>query len=367
MQRYFAVIDDPRHQGYVKHKLSDILVIVMCAVLCGMDQLCDVMAYAQNKADFFRACFGIEQIPSKPTVSRVLSIIDGQKLSETIFAILQETLGTQGDVIAVDGKAIRSTSKAGKPHSALQIITAYLTENGVVLGQEKIHEKTNEIPVFQKMLSYLNIKGKIITADAMHCQRDTCAMITEQGGDYVLGLKENQGTLHEDVELYFADSGPDDALEEFSTIEKNGGRVEKRVCRKLKEIAWLQERHGWPGLKAVFSIERTISSARRTTTETNYYITSSNDSAGRLLQIAREHWNIESMHWCLDVVFSEDKSRFYSENAHLCLNAFRKYALAIQKKYLSTLPKKPSVKRHLVDCLLNDRLLLKVVSETRVL
>lgn len=128
-------------------------MIVMCAVLCGMDQLCDIMAYAQNKADFFRTYFGIEQIPSKPTVSRVLSIVDGQKLAETIFAILQETLGTQGDVIAVDGKAIQSTSKAGKPHSALQIITTYLTENGVVLEQEKIHEKTNEIPVFQKMLS----------------------------------------------------------------------------------------------------------------------------------------------------------------------------------------------------------------------
>ena len=144
MQRYFAGIDDPRHQGYNKHKLSDILMIVMCAVLCGMDQLCDVLAYEQNKAEFFRIHFGIERIPSKPTVSRVLSIIDGQKLSETIFAILQETIGTQGNVIAVDGKAIRSTSKAGKPHSALQIITDYLTENGVVFGQEKIHEKTNE-------------------------------------------------------------------------------------------------------------------------------------------------------------------------------------------------------------------------------
>jgi len=339
----------------------------MCAVLCGMDQLCDVMAYAQNKADFFRTYFGIERIPSKPTVSRVLSIIDGQKLSETIFAILQETLGTQGNVIAVDGKAIRSTSQAGKPHSALQIITAYLTENGVVLGQEKIHEKTNEIPVFQKMLSYLNIKGKIITADAMHCQRDTCATITEQGGDYVLGLKENQRTLHEDVELYFVDGTTKEDMEEFTTVEKNGGRVEKRVCKKLKEIAWLKERHGWPGLNAVFSIERTISTSSRVTTETSYYITSANESAEKLLRIAREHWNVESMHWCLDVVFSEDKSRFYSENAHLCLNAFRKYALALHKRYLTTVQKKPSVKRHLVDCLLNDQILLKVISEVRIL
>lgn len=367
MQRYFAIIEDPRHQGYVKHKLSDILLIVMCAVLCGMDQLCDVMAYAQNKADFFRTNFGIEQIPSKPTMSRVLSAIDGQKIAETIFAILQETLGTQGDVIAVDGKAIRSTSVAGKPHSALQIITVYLTGNGVVLGQEKIHEKTNEIPVFQKMLSYLNITGKTITADAMHCQRDTCAMIKKRGGDYVLGLKENQRTLHDDVALYFQDGNSKEFVDEFTTIEKNGGRVEKRICRKLKEITWLQERHEWPGLKAVFSIERIIRTSRRTTTEINYYITSADKSAKQLLGIAREHWNIESMHWCLDVVFSEDKSRFLSENAHLCLNAFRKYALALQRKYISSLPKKPSVKRHLMDCLLNEHLLLKLISETKIL
>lgn len=365
MKRYFAIIDDPRHQGYVRHKLCDILSIVMCAVLCGMDQLCDIMAYAQNKADFLRTHFGIEQIPSKPTVSRVLSIIDGQKVAETIFAILQETLGTQGDVIAVDGKAIRSTSTAEHPHSTLQIITAYLTENGVVLGQEKIDEKTNEIPVFQRMLAYMNIKGKTITADALHCQRDTCAMITQRGGDYVLGLKGNQRMLHEDVELYFRELDDKGCVEEFSTLEKNGGRVEKRTCRKLKDITWLQERHDWPGLKAVFSVERTNSTTRKTTTETSYYIASTDASAKRLLCIAREHWNIESMHWLLDVVFSEDTSRFLSENAHLWLNVFRKYALAVQKKYVSSLPKKPSAKRHLMDCLLSDQTLLKVISETR--
>ena len=366
MQKYFAIIEDRRYQGFVKHKLSDILTIVACSVLCGMDRLCDIMAYAENKKEFFRTNFGIENIPSKPTVSRTLAVIDGQKVAESIMAMMQDAIALTGDLIAVDGKAIRSTSQNGKSHSALQIITAYLTECGVVLGQEKIHEKTNEIPVFQKMMSYLNLKGKTVTADAMHCQRRTCSLILEQGGDYLFGLKENQKTLHDDVELYFKDCPDSKKLEQCSTTEKNGGRIEKRICKKVDDVRWLQKLHDWPGLRAFFSIERNVTVGGKTTSETSYYITSADTSAKQLLAFAREHWAIESMHWSLDVVFSEDSSRFISENAHLCLNALRKYALAVHKKYLAAQPKKCSVKRHLMDCLLNDRLLLELISITRI-
>ena len=362
MQKYFASIEDRRYQGYVKHKLSDILTIVACAVLCGVDRLCDIMTYAENKKEFFRAHFGIEKIPSKATVSRTLAAVDGQKVAEIIMAMMQDAIGLQGDVIAVDGKAIRSTSRDGKPHSALQIVTAYLTENGVVLGQEKIHEKTNEIPVFQEMISYLNLKGKTVTADAMHCQRNTCSMILDKDGDYLFGLKENQKTLHDDVELYFNACPDSSKVDQCSTVEKNGGRVEKRICKKVSDVHWLQERHDWPGLRAFFSIERIVTAGGKTTNETSYYITSADASAKQLLALARNHWAIESMHWSLDVVFSEDSSRFLSENAHLCLNALRKYALAVHKKYLASQSKKCSVKQHLLNCLLNDELLLNLIA-----
>ena len=365
MQHYFALIEDPRHPGYVKHKLGDILTIVMCAVLCGMDKLCDIIAFAQNKTDFFKTHFTIEDIPSKPTFSRVLAAIDGQKVAETIISLMKEQLGTKGDVIAVDGKAIRSTVKTGNSRSTLQIITAYLTESGVVLGQEAIHEKTNEIPVLQQMLlSYLNVKGKTVTADAMHCQRDTCTLITEKGGDYVLGLKANQGALHDDVALYFRGIRNEEDVEEHISIEKNGGRIEERICRKLRSGEWLQERHAWPGLRTAFSVERNVTTPQNTTTETSYYITSADVSAKRLLEIAREHWRIESMHWSLDVVFSEDECRFSSKSAHICLNMLRKYALGLHKKFIADKSKKCSIKRHLVDCLLNEALLMDVISAT---
>lgn len=362
MHRTFAILEDPRHESYVIHRLEDVLTIVMCAVLCGMDDLCGIISFANNRADFLKEHFGIHQIPSKSTMSRILSMIDGKALGQIILAQMQERCGNQGDVIAVDGKAIRSTAKANS-HRTLQIVTAYLTEQGVVLGQEKIAEKTNEIPVFQEMLTYLNIKEKFITADALHCQRETCARVVKKKGDYVFGLKENQKTLLEDVTLFFEEPPPDTAIETFETREKNGGRKEVRICHKA-DAAWLKKRHNWPGLKSILLVERVVQRGTRTTRESSYYISSSAASAEKHLAVVREHWKIESLHWMLDVVFSEDASRFYTENAHLTLNSFRKYALALHKNYLATLPKKGTIKGSMIDCMFHAERLLDILSHS---
>ena len=266
-------------------------------------------------------------------------------------------------MIAVDAKAIRSTYKTDKPHSALQIITAYLTDSGVVLGQEKINEKTNEIPVLRQMLEYMNIKGKTITADALHCQKETCAKIIEKQGNYVLGLKENQKTLHDNIELYFKNEITNKYLETFTTTEKNGGRIEKRICYKISDLSWLEERSSWAGLKTVFSVKRIVSTANKTTEEISYYISSQDVSAKELLFLSREHWKIESMHWMLDVVLSEDKCLFWNENAHITLNILRKYALLLHKQYISNLSKNVSVKKNMLNCLINDTFILKVISQ----
>jgi len=359
----FEIIEDTRHQSYVKHKLSHILMIVMCAILCGLDELGDIVTFAENKANFLKENFGIEKIPSKATMSRVLSAIDGQKVAAVIIDIMKTSINKNEKVIAVDGKAIRSTSKTDKPYSALQIITAYLTESGVVLGQEKINEKTNEIPVLQQMLEYMNIKGKTITADALHCQKETCAKIIKKQGNYIFGLKENQKTLHDNIKLYFKDDNTNKDLETFTTIEKNGGRIEKRICRKTSDLSWLQECSLWAGLKTAFSVKRIITTGNKITEEISYYISSQDVSAKELLFLSREHWKIESMHWMLDVVLSEDKCRFWNENAHITLNILRKYALLLQKQFISALPKKASVKKNMLNCLMNDKLLLKIICQ----
>lgn len=355
-----STIEDPRHQSYVKYPLSDILIIIMCAVLSGLDTLGDLVIYAKNKEEFLAKELGIKKIPSKATFARILSIIDGKEIGEAIIDVLHHRFGTAGEVIAVDGKAICSTAKPGNPHSALQILSAYITDNGIILAQESIYEKTNEIPVFQEMLTYLDIEGKTVTADAMHCQRETCRRIIQRKGEYLFGLKDNQHTLLEDVRLFFEDKDNTNEWEICQTVEKNAGRIEKRICRKIKDISWLKE-HKWPGLQSIFSIERIVETRGHHSREISYYISSRDTSAKQLMELAREHWKIESMHWLLDVTFSEDNCRFLSENAHKTMNALRKFALAVHKNFLAASHSKSSIKANMLSALLDSNLLISLL------
>ena len=362
LQEKFSVIEDKRHQSYVEHVLTDILIIVMSAVLCGLDELGEIITHAKNRAEFYRENFGIEQIPSKPTLSRVLNMMDGDAVAKVIIEIMKERADIVGNIIAVDGKAIRSTSEQGKPHSALQILTAYLTESSVVLGQNAIHDKTNEIPVFQAMLDLLDIKGKTITSDAMHCQKETCRRIIKEEGDYAFGLKENHKTLYEDVALFINSSINAENIETHTTIEKSHGRIEKRICQKATDISWLHGRDEWAGLQSVFAVRRIITAKNKTTDETCYYITSTEATAEELLRIVREHWKIESMHWILDVVFSEDECGLLSDNGHKTLNILRKLALLLHKQFIDKLTRKVSIKTNLLNCLMSDQLLLQLLA-----
>ena len=356
----FKKIEDKRHPSYVCHKLSDICIIIMCATLCGIDNLEDLNVYAHEKEAFFKKNFEITKIPSKSTFCRILRMIDAKEVGEIVIRIMKERVDTTGEIIAIDGKTIRSTGIKGKPGTALQILTAYETEAGIVLGQEKIHKKTNEIPVFQEMLNYLNIKGKIITADAMHCQKETCRKIIEKKGNYVFGLKKNQKAVYEEVELFINDPENQKLIETYeSPLEKEHGRIEKRICRKIKDISWVTD--DWCGLKSVFAVQRICEEKNQKTNETNYYISSLEESPEKLMKVSREHWKIESLHWMLDVVFSEDDCLLTSEEAQISMNSFRKLSLALHKNYLKNRPKKSSLKSNMLRCLLDHDLLLALV------
>jgi predicted transposase YbfD/YdcC len=362
LKERLSIVPDYRHPSYVEHKLCDILIIVMVAVLCGLDQLNDLVVFAHERKEFFAKHFEITAIPSKPTFSRVLNMIKADALVQVIVEIMKERIGEVGRIIAFDGKAIRSTGEKGKPTSALQILSAYLVEGGIVLGQESIHEKTNEIPVLRDMLEYIDVRGKIVTADAMHCQRETCAKIVDEshGGDYVIGLKENQGTLYNDVALFFNDKINNDSIEAHTTLEMNGGRIERRICRQTNRLNWLAY-HKWPGLRSVFSVRRIVTTGDKVSDETSYYIASVETSSSELLEISRAHWMIESLHWMLDEDFSEDTCRLLSDNGQQVLNVFRKMALSIHRNYMKKQLTKRSVKSNLLRCLISDRALLDLL------
>jgi predicted transposase YbfD/YdcC len=359
----FSRIEDGRHPGYVKHDLVDMLIMIMGGVICGITELADMMIYFESKLPFYRMHYGIEKYPSKPTLSRILNMVDGDAVGKVIAGIMGRKAGKLSDIIAADGKAIRSTGQKDQAHSFLQILTAYVTGSGVTLGQEAIsHEdKTNEIPVFQSMLGYLDVKGKTITADALHCQKETCRIIKAKGGNYLFGLKGNQSGLYEDTALFFSDTINDIDIQTFETIEKNAGRIEKRICRASDKIHWLADLPLWEGLQTVISITRITTTKGKTSKETSYYISSLPCDPQYLLFVARAHWLIESMHWSLDVIWHEDSCGLLSENGHKTLNSFRKLALLAHKRYVASLAKKTAVKSNVLAALLNDDLCLAVM------
>lgn len=363
MARHFSVIEDTRCQCDVKHKLSDVLILLMCAVLCGIDTLSEIVEYGEQKRTMLATKFGIDKIPSEATLCRILNMVDANILSVCIVNIMKEFIGVTGDIIAIDGKAICSTETMKCYERGLRIVTAYITQSGVCIGQLAVDTKTNEIPCVRELLELIDIQDKIVTADAQHCQKDTVAKIIEKRGNYCICVKGNQQNFYEDIKLYCNDmiSGRF-PCETARTSEKNRDRHEVRECFVMKDISWLSQKENWAGLASVFAIRRTTLKNNIKSEETSYYISSLQVIPERYLEIVREHWKIESLHWQLDVVFGEDACRILSENGQKSMNVIRKVALAVHKKYKEQTQHKKSLKKQMFSCLLNDDELFRVIS-----
>jgi predicted transposase YbfD/YdcC len=226
--------------------------------------------------------------------------------------------------INLDGKTIRHSGD----EKALHIVSAWCHANQLTLAQEKVDSKSNEITALPKLIKLLDLKGRIVTIDAMGAQREICAQILEQGGDYVISLKGNQGTLHKDVASYFNDTG---LLSQCLCSEENDkghGRLEQRVAYSSDEIECLQKKHGWPGLKSIGLVHATVEKKGKIHEEQRFYISSLEANAKLLNQSARAHWGIENqLHWRLDVIFNEDGACIRNDNAAENINILRKWAL----------------------------------------
>lgn len=361
---YFGIIDDPRCEVNVIHSLVDILKLVMVAVLCGMDELNKIIDYGNNKKEFLEKEFGITSIPSKSTLTRVIALIKPKMLSLSVVCILKNLIKNKETQIMLDGKAIKSTDAIKTIETMMNIVTAY-TNTGISLGQIVVDSKSNEIPAVRELIELLDIEGTIITADAMHCQKETAEAIIKNKADYVLQLKANQKSFYEDVYAMFDDKYMDitnkaDEYEIFETIEKSHGRIEKRTCYVLNNIEFFTDYLAdWKGLKKIFATKREVEKDNKITSETSCYLSSKNASAEELLSYTRNHWQIESMHHILDVTFNEDRCKLLTQKAQENINIFRKMGVSVHKNYLNG--KKQTVKSNMFNCLLNDNYLLEIL------
>ena len=282
----FAEIVDPR-QNNTRHDLHELLLIALCALLSGGEDCSDMALFGKIKApylrQFLRLCHGT---PSHDTFSRVFRLLDPKAFETCFTRFMQRFTESLRGVVAVDGKTLRRSFDRITGKSPLHLVHAWSAEQRLLLGQVKVDDKSNEITAVPKLLELLSLKGCIVTADALNCQRAIAAKVIEQGGDYVLALKGNQGSLHDDVRCFFDD--PARAAEiGHTTIDGDHGRIETRTSLVSTDIAWLQERHAWPGLAAIGRVLRTREVSAKITTETAYYLLSTPLSRASFLESAQ--------------------------------------------------------------------------------
>lgn len=343
---HFSVLPDPRIDHTKKHMLIDILFISVCTIICGGETYTDMEEFGKAKEGWLRKYLELPGgIPSHDTFRRVFSLLDPEAFSKCFISWTQAIhKATKGNIIALDGKTIRHSFDTLTGQAALHVVSAWATEAGIALGQMKVDSKSNEITAIPKLLDLLDIKGCIVTMDAMGCQKEIAEQIIKKGGDYVICLKGNQESLHDEVRYFFDEAislgFKDLPFRYFESIEKDHGRIETRRCYVVEDsaIEWLGETgHYWPGLRSIAAVISERKIGKKTSIETRYFISSIKGSAEKFAWAARSHWGIEnSLHWVLDMTLGEDKSRARRDNAPENLAILRKVALNLAKRETSS-------------------------------
>ena len=339
---HFQIIKDYRQENKIAHKLSDIILLTICGVLSGHDGWDGIIDFGNARLDFLKRYGHFEAgIPSADTLSRVMGMINPAALQRSFIAWMKDchTL-TDGEVIAIDGKTLRGSYDRSKGKGTIHMVNAFATANGMSIGQQKVDSKSNEITAIPKLLDLLEVKGCLVTIDAMGCQKDIAEQIVKQKGDYLLALKGNQGNFHEEVVSFLTISKEDNFKnvdhDFHEEVDAGHGRVETRRAYAVdfkKYKKHMPEGIKWKKLTSIIMVETVREGRDFKTFDTRFYISSCDASAKPLLHASRKHWGVEnSLHWTLDVTFREDESRIRKDAApenyailrHIALNIIRR-------------------------------------------
>jgi predicted transposase YbfD/YdcC len=318
IETHFGVLQDYRAVNQIEHKLIDMIIITICATICGADDWKAIAEYGKTKHDWLKTFLELPNgIPSDDTFNRLFSRLKPEELQKCFMGWMQAVHQvTDGELLNIDGKNLRGAKEPGNSRSFIHMVSVWSASHHLVLGQKKVSEKSNEITAIPPLLEMLAIKGCLVSIDAMGCQREIAHTIIEQGGDYVLALKGNQGNLHEDVvQLFTAARNQDfrNIEHQFhSTVSQGHGRSEARSYWVMGDTEYLIGAEQWVGLKSIGMVESARTVNGKTSIEQRYYLLSINSDVQRFAQAVRSHWSIENqLHWVLDVSFSEDKVQNY--------------------------------------------------------
>lgn len=332
-------VPDPRRQyGNLRHKLEEILIIGLCSVICSGEDFEDMEDFGNDREEWLRGFLELPNgIPGHDTFRRVFERVDPHEVAKSLNAWLGNARNSGGRSVNIDGKTICGSKDA--KHSAYHVVSAWVAEGHITLGELAVNEKSNEITAIPELLELIDVEGDIVTIDAMGCQTGIAAKIRDAGADYVLALKDNQPTLHEDVSDYFdwieKEQPKSESIDRYiSRPEKGHGRTETREIL-VASADWIEGKEAWTGIHTMIRYRCTREIDGVKSVSVRHYISSFDTNAEGFLEIIRGHWSIENqLHWMLDVVFREDDSRAKKDNSPLNLNVLRKIALALLKKIM---------------------------------
>jgi predicted transposase YbfD/YdcC len=320
------------HEGYW-YSIHEALIILLCGLLCQQKTVSEIHEWteAQPTRLFFADEFGITRIPCRAQFYNILGYVNAERFNYHFTKWVQGLLpgNLSGKTVAIDGKTICSTDKLTEDGSVLHIASAIVSEYGLVIGSRECGTKTGEITAFRELIKMLEIQGAVVVADALHCNQKSAEAVVNAGADYLFVIKDNVPKVKADIELYIQE----ETVEKYTTMEKNGGRIEKRTAYASCDVEWLDGRENFKNLSCIGAIHRQFEKGDQTSSEWHYYISSKPLTAKELLTHARMEWGVESMHWLLDVHFSEDKTRVWDMNLQKNLNIMRKTVLNLVKVY----------------------------------